>query len=131
MVKRSVLVIDDELLWHKLLKSLLGGLGYTVYAASNGRDGLKIAETHRPDCILLDFYLTDCDAVSVCSALRANNAVKNIPVIIFSSDAAVEVTAYAECKASGFVLKGPRWLRALLIALEQNLPSILSPDPGN
>ena len=128
MCKRSILIIDDEVIWHKLLKRLLGGMGYTVYAAISGSDGLKLAETYKPDCILLDFHLTEGDAVSVCSALKANSVVKNIPVIIFSSDATVEITAYAECKAAGFVLKGPRWLMGLSIALEQTLPSALFPQ---
>lgn len=130
MSKRSILVIDDEVIWHKLLKSLLSGMGYTVYSALSGADGLKLAEAHKPDCILLDFYLTDGDAVSVCSALKANNVVKNTPVIIFSSDAMVEVIAYSECKAAGFVLKGPRWLRGLSVALESALPSVFFPQPG-
>ena len=128
MTKRSILVIDDELIWHKLLKSLLGGMGYTVYAAGSGAEGLKLAGTHKPDCILLDFHLTDGDAVSVCSALKANSVVKNIPVIIFSSDATVEATAYIDCKAACFVLKGPRWLRGLSVALDHVLSSAYFPQ---
>lgn len=122
MAKRSILVIDDEVIWHKLTRSLLGGMGYVVYAAATGAEGVRLAETHKPDCILLDFYLTDGDAVSVCSALKANNAVKNTPVIIFSSDPGVEAAAYADCGAACFVLKGPRWLRGLSVALGQVLP---------
>ena len=128
MSKRSILVIDDEPIWHKLLKSLLSGIGYTVYAASNAADGLRLAEIRRPDCILLDYYLTDGDARSVCSALKANNAVKNIPVIIFSSDPTIEATAYVECGAACFVLKGPGWLRGLSIALDRVLPSVFFPQ---
>lgn len=127
MSKRSILVIDDEVIWHKLTKSLLGGMGYAVYAAATGAEGVRLAETHRPDCILLDFYLTDGDAVSVCSSLRASNVVKNTPVIVFSSDPGVEAAAYAECGAACFVLKGPRWLRGLSVALDRVLPSAFLP----
>ena len=128
MYKRSILVIDDEPIWHKLLKSLLGGMGYTVYTAGTCAEGLKLAESYKPDCILLDFYLTDGDAVSVCLGLKANNAVKNIPVIIFSSDATMEAAAYIDCKAACFVLKGPRWLRGLSVALDRVLPSAYAPQ---
>lgn len=45
-------------------------------------------------------------AVQVCSALKANKKIAQIPVIVFSSNPAAEITAYAECKAAYFVLKG-------------------------
>jgi len=122
MPQLSILVIDDEAIWHKLLQRLLRPMGYALYSAANGADGVRLAERYKPDCILLDFHLADGDAVAVCSALKTNGAVNKIPVIIVSSDPAVELAAYAECGAERFVLKGPRWLKCLLAALESVMP---------
>jgi CheY-like chemotaxis protein len=126
MSGQSILVIDDEIIWHRLLKRLLGGLGYDVYAAVTCADGVKLAELHKPDCILLDFHLTDGNAVSVCSALKANKNVRKAPVIVFSSDPEAEKTAYAECKAVYFLLKGTRLVTDLPIVIGSVLSSIFS-----
>jgi len=106
MAKRKILVIDDDLLWHRLLKRLFGGMEYDVQSATSCADGVRMVEQHKPDCILLDFHLGDGDAVSVCSALKRSGKELNIPVIVVSSDPGAEITAYAECQASYFVLKG-------------------------
>jgi CheY-like chemotaxis protein len=106
MAKQSILVIDDELIWHKLLKRLLEEMDYNVHTAATCAEGVRQAELHKPDCIILDFHLTDGDAVSVCAALKETKDGAKIPVIIFSSDPDAEITAYAECRAAYFVLKG-------------------------
>ena len=70
MVKRKILVIDDEPFWYKLFRRLFGETGYDFHAAVSCADGVRMAEKHKPDCILLDFHLRDGDAVTVCSALK-------------------------------------------------------------
>ena len=117
MGKQAILVIDDDLAWHNLVGGVLAGTGYKVYTAATCADGVKQAALHKPDCIVLDFHLTDGDAVCVCSALKSNETTKKIPVIIFSSDPAAETTAYAQCQADYFLLKGT-------VALE-NLPAAI------
>lgn len=106
MARQSILVVDDEAIWQRLLTRLLRDLGYDVYTAAACTEGVRLAELHKPDCIVLDFHLTDGDAVQVCAALKANKKTAQIPVVIFSSDPAAEIAAYAECKAAHFVLKG-------------------------
>ena len=113
MARRSILVIDDEIIWHRLLTRLLAGPDYIVYAAATCAEGVRLAELHKPDCIVLDFHLKDGDAVSVCSALKTGKSSSKIPVIIFSSDPGAEIAAYAECRASRFVLKGPHAMAEL------------------
>lgn len=103
---RKILVIDDDLLWHRLLKRLFCEKDYDVRTAASCEDGVRLAEEHRPDCILLDFHLKDGDAVDVCAALKNGAERPRFPVIVVSSDPAAEIKAYAECKAEYFVLKG-------------------------
>jgi len=108
MGKRMILVIDDDLLWRRLLVRIFDGTGYEVRTAASCEDGVRLAGKHRPDCILLDFHLKDGDAVAVCAALKNGAERPKFPVIVVSSDPAAELAAYAECGAAYFVLKGAR-----------------------
>ncbi len=127
MTGKSILVIDDEGVWHKLIKRFLGEAGYRVYNAATCAEGIKLAGVHKPDCIVLDFHLTDGDAVSVCSLLRENEGISKIPVIIFSSDPAAEIEAYSQCRAHNFVFKGTASLAALRKAIDAVLSPRMSP----
>lgn len=113
MARQSILVIDDDLFWHRLLKRLFGETNYEIHTADSCEDGLRLAEKHKPNCILLDFHLKDGDAVDVCAALKNGAERPKFPVIVVSSDPDAEITAYAECRAEYFVLKGPRSMTEL------------------
>jgi len=128
MAHQSILVIDDEAVWHRLLARVLGELDYNVYAASSCAKGVRLAEQHMPDCIVLDFHLKDGDAVSVCTALKAGKTSAKIPVIVFSSDPGAEIPAYAECKAAYFIEKGPRLITNLPVIIRGVLAPVFSPD---
>lgn len=106
MSKRRILVVDDDPLWHRLIRRLFAGTDYDIYCAASCKDGVRLAELHSPDCILLDFHLADGNAVAVCAALKNGAARPRFPVIVVSSDPEEEVTAYAECGADYFILKG-------------------------
>jgi CheY-like chemotaxis protein len=121
MPQQSILIIDDEIIWHRLLIKLLGDAGYKVLAAATCAEGIKLAALHKPDCIILDYYLADGDAVSVCSAIRADKNIKDTPIIIFSSDPDVEKDVYTECQANGFVLKDNCAIAKLPAAIEDIL----------
>ena len=122
--KRSILVVDDAPAWHKLISRFLGGLGYKIYTAATCADGVKPAALRRPDCIVLDFHLSDGDAARVCLAIKAEEELKKIPVIIFSLDPCAEIAAYERCRAGYFLLKGTAGLEALPAAIE----AVLSPS---
>ena len=113
MAQKKILVIDDDLFWHRLLKRLFDDTDYDVHTAASCEDGVRQAEEHKPDCILLDFHLKDGDAVDVCTALKNGAERPRFPVIVVSSDPTAEITAYAECKADYFVLKGSQTMAEL------------------
>lgn len=110
---RKILVIDDDLIWHRLLRRLFDDTDYDIHTAASCEDGVRLAEKHKPDCILLDFHLKDGDAVDVCTALKKGAERPKFPVIVVSSDPEVEITAYAECRADYFVLKGSHTMTIL------------------
>jgi len=133
MAKRKILIIDDDLFWHRLVKRLFGEEDYDVHTADSCKAGVRMAEQHRPDCILLDFHLGDGDAVDVCTALKKGEAKPQYPVIIVSSDPGAEITAYEECRADYFVLKGSHSmmeLSSIVMKVLGNTGAAVSWEPG-
>jgi PAS domain S-box-containing protein len=61
--------------------------GVTLMTAGSGSDGVRLAQTHRPDLILLDFHLPDMDAEEVMRRLSADPTTRGIPVVILTADA--------------------------------------------
>jgi len=106
MEQSTILVVDDEKIWRNLLSRLLRTANYEVHTATGCADGIRLAELHKPDCILLDFHLTDGTAADVCLSVRSREDIKKTPIIIFSSDPDKEIISYAQCRADKFVLKG-------------------------
>lgn len=111
--RKKILVIDDDPFWHRLLRRLFVEADYDIRTAASCKDGLRLAEQHKPDCILLDFHLGDGDAVDVCVALKNGAERPRFPVIVVSSDPDVEIMAYADCRADYFVLKGSHTMMVL------------------
>lgn len=71
--RRTVLLIDDDPAQIAVLDSLLKGLGFVVYAAGNGAQGLAMAEQCRPDLVLLDVQMPGLGGWAVASRLRATH----------------------------------------------------------
>jgi len=92
---------------------LFDGTEYSIHTAASCEDGVRMAELHRPDCILLDFHLKDGNAVDVCAALKNGAERPKFPVIVVSSDPDAEIMAYAECRAAYFVLKSSHTMTEL------------------
>lgn len=133
MPKGKILVVDDDPLWRRLLRRLFAGMDCDVHCAANCKDGVRLAWMHKPDCILLDFHLEDGDAVEVCAALKNGAERPEFPVIVVSSDPDEEITAYAECGADCFVLKGSHTMAELARVVNGLLGAgrrRVSPEPG-
>ena len=84
MVTRTILLIDDE-------KALLSGLcaimkreGYRVMTASNGYQGLELAQKHRPDLIISDINMPSPNGFEVRQILAEDPSTKRIPFIFLT-----------------------------------------------
>lgn len=67
---RSILVVDDEPSIVTLLKFNLEQSGYNVVTAEDGRQGLDLAISEKPDLIVLDLMLPGMDGMDLCKTLR-------------------------------------------------------------
>jgi signal transduction histidine kinase/ActR/RegA family two-component response regulator len=122
--RRTILLIDDDPAQLAVLQSLLRPLGFNVYAASNGADGLDLALRCAPDLVLLDLQMPGLSGWAVAERLRALAAdgAGTLPKILLVSANAHEFSAGADGGAAhdGFVTK-PVELEALLDAIAGQL----------
>jgi CheY-like chemotaxis protein len=118
MVKRRVLIVEDEADTRTALGEFLERSGYLAAEAADGLAGLAQAESWLPHAILLDVRMPGLDGYEVCRRLKANPATKPIPVIVVTAvqDDALNRLAY-EVGAMACILK-PFRLEALLTIIE-------------
>lgn len=85
MTQKTLLIIDDE---EDILFMLDKGLtlqGYRVLTATNGADGLKLAQKESPDTIILDVAMPEMDGPEVAIHLRENIRTRDIPIIFLTA----------------------------------------------
>jgi CheY-like chemotaxis protein len=82
---KTIFLVDDESALTETLKEFLEDEGYSVHCAGNGRDALASMAHHRPDLVVSDMMMPIMDGYSLLHAVRANPALKSIPVILTSS----------------------------------------------
>jgi two-component system, NtrC family, nitrogen regulation response regulator NtrX len=95
MVSRSVLVVDDEIGIRELLSDILHDEGHQVRLAENAQVAREERLKERPDLVLLDIWMPDCDGISLLKEW-GNSGLLTMPVVMMSGhgtiDTAVEAT---------------------------------------
>jgi CheY-like chemotaxis protein len=81
---QTILVIDDDFANRQVLQLVLKRNGYAAVLAEDGGEGLRKAKETLPDLILLDFFMPGEDGFEVLAQLKADPALRNIPVVIFT-----------------------------------------------
>ena len=82
--KKSILIIDDEVVLRNLLKFRLVSFGFDVLVAEDGYSGIEIAKTRKPDLIILDIMMPYFNGIEVCKKLKSDYKTKDIPVVFLS-----------------------------------------------
>jgi len=103
----NVLVVDDSLFARMNICDMLNDAGYECLQARNGREGLEMAVSAPPDCILSDLLMPELDGIGLLTALREEGI--SVPVIVLSAD--IQQTKREQCTSlgtSGFLSKPPR-----------------------
>ena len=85
MGRPKILIVDDEPFNVDYLEQELEDLDYETVSAFNGREALEQVGAETPDVILLDIMMPQMDGFQVLERLKADDAWRNIPVIIISA----------------------------------------------
>lgn len=82
----TILIVDDEPDMRRFLTTLLAP-DHRVLRAANGRSGLEVARSGRPQLVLLDLMLPELDGLQVCEAIRADPQIAGMKVILLTARA--------------------------------------------
>ena len=100
----SVLLVEDDEGIREMLRYNLAGAGYGVQEARDGATGLRLAQTRRPDLVLLDLMLPGMSGLEVCRALRRTSA--KTPIIMLTArDTEVDKIVGLELGADDYITK--------------------------
>lgn len=82
---KTILVVEDEAPMLAVLSDNLEAEGFSVFKATNGAEGLDLAQSKHPDLILLDIMMPQMNGLAMLEKLRADEWGKKVPVIILTN----------------------------------------------
>jgi len=85
--KIRIVCVEDEPEMIDLFKLVLTRRGFEVIGANGGRQGLQVIRQEHPDLVLLDLMMPDMDGWDVYKQLKAEEATRDIPVIVVTARA--------------------------------------------
>src|SRR5688500_12330717 len=93
----TVLIVDDDSGTRESLRNVFEEAGIRVITATNAPGALRLLHKEQCDLVMLDIDLPGVDGFALCRLLRAQPAMKQLPVVVFSaSDAeSSKVEAFA------------------------------------
>jgi CheY-like chemotaxis protein len=106
MENRTVLVIEDNALNMKLVRSLLKMGKYDIIEAVDAETGIQLAREYRPDLILMDIQLPGMDGLNATKIIKEDPSLKDIKVVALTSYAMEGDDRKAiEAGCDGYIIK--------------------------
>jgi DNA-binding response OmpR family regulator len=84
---KRVVCIEDEPEMIDLVRLILGRKGFEVIGANGGVEGLEAVRREKPDLVLLDLMMPDMDGWEVYQQIKADEALRHIPVVVVTAKA--------------------------------------------
>jgi two-component system cell cycle response regulator DivK len=85
VMKKTVLIVEDNELNMKLFNDLLEAHGYATLKTGHGIEAMELARAHKPDLILMDIQLPEVSGLEVTRWLKQDEDLKSIPVIAITA----------------------------------------------
>ena len=121
-MSRRILVVEDHEDNRRIVRDLLTSAGYEMIEAVTGEEGVAAAERERPDLILMDIQLPGLDGYEATRRIKANPALRAIPIIAVTSYALSGDDQKALAAGCDAYVTKPFSPRALLAKIREYLP---------
>jgi two-component system cell cycle response regulator DivK len=120
-MSQRILAVDDQEDNRRILRDLLTSAGYEVIEAVNGEEAVTLAESQRPDLILMDIQLPGIDGYEATRRIKANPALRGTPLIVVTSYALSGDEGKARAAGADAYVSKPFSPRALLAKVREHL----------
>lgn len=102
----SILAVDDSRTMRDMLNYALTREGFTTHLAEDGLHGLEVLKQLNPDVIITDINMPNLDGFGFIEAVRSQNRLRNIPILVLTTESAAELKARARAAgATGWIVK--------------------------
>jgi CheY-like chemotaxis protein len=121
--KANILVVDDDERTRRMMEDMLTPQGYGVILARDGKEGVNMASSKKPDFIFMDMMMPVMDGLAACHEIKTNPATKRIPLFMLTaiSGDTNKQMAKEVWGADGYLTK-PVDLKELLNTITRSLP---------
>jgi two-component system cell cycle response regulator len=126
--RRTILIIDDDKSQVAALAHRLESQGYQTLVAHEGLHGFGLAQSERPDLVLLDLCLPDVDGLQVCERLADSPETCGIPIIILSGVERPDIVRRSRAAGCTYFVRKPYDPNALLTLIQHSLTESSSCD---
>lgn len=124
-MSKRILVVEDQEDNRRIIRDLLTSAGYELIEATDGEAGVRLAESERPDLILMDIQLPLLDGHEATRRIKQNPELRHIPIVVVTSYALSGDDQKAMAAGSDAYLAKPFSPRQLLATIRKFLP-----EPG-
>jgi two-component system, cell cycle response regulator DivK len=121
-MKQRILVVEDQEDNRRIIRDLLASAGYDLIEAADGEAGVRLAETERPDLILMDIQLPVLDGHEATRRIKSNPELSTTPIIVVTSYALSGDDVKAVEDGSDSYIAKPFSPRQLLAKIREFLP---------
>ena len=121
-MSKRILVVEDQEDNRRILHDLLTSVGYEITEAENGEEALATAARERPDLILMDIQLPLLDGYEVTRRIKADQALRAIPIIAITSYALSGDEGKARAAGCDAYVTKPYNPRALRAKIREYVP---------
>jgi len=81
----TILVADDDPKNLKIMKAMLGSMGYRIMACDSGPSALSVIRETPPDLVILDVMMPGMDGFEICKRIKCREGTRQIPVILLTA----------------------------------------------
>lgn len=104
--KFKILVVDDEIVNLQVIINLLSLHNYSVAAAFNGKEALKLIENEEFDLIILDVMMPNMSGYEVCKIIREKFSLVGLPVLMLTAQSQITNLCMGfDCGANDYIIK--------------------------
>ncbi len=121
-MSKRILVVEDQQDNRQILFDLLTSVGYEIISAEDGEAGVAAAAAERPDLILMDIQLPILDGYEATRRIKADPALRAIPIIVVTSYALSGDETKARAAGCDAYVTKPYSPRALLAKIREYVP---------